>query len=119
MKLENLQELADSIDVDDLVRRCMGNIDFAARILRLVVDKCTEDICELEQAVARSDVHQAERIAHRLKGALANGSAIQLSQRADVICQMANHCDIEEIARQVAALRDDWDRFSALCDHFD
>lgn len=114
MPTRSLDHLEGFIHVDDLVKRCMGNLDFATRILGMLNDRCEVDLAELEQAIQDYDPQRVAKVAHRLKGALANSGAYNLCQRAAAICENAPASTQEELAQQVTQLRTEWDDLASL-----
>lgn len=114
MTTRSLTHLEGFINVDDLVKRCMGNLDFATRILGMLNERCDADLAELEEALENYDPQRVAKVAHRLKGALANSGAYNLCQRAAAICEIAPASTREEVAEQVSQLRDEWDDLASL-----
>lgn len=114
MTTNSLNHLDGYINVDDLVKRCMGNLDFATRILGMLNDRCEADLGELEAALSDYDPQKIAKISHRLKGALANSGAYNLCQQAAKVCENAPTSTREEIADQVTQLRREWNNLAAL-----
>lgn len=102
------------LDVDDLMQRCMGNLDFACKVLSIMSERCEEDIRALEQAVAEHDYDRVSRVSHRLKGAFANASAVEMSRLAGELCAASQSGSNEESADKAHALRSRWNNFQAL-----
>ena len=48
MTANQMGELARVINVDDLMSRCMGNLEFVDRILTIFQSRCEADLQELE-----------------------------------------------------------------------
>lgn len=112
MQTKPLQNLSDVINVEDLMSRCLDNIDFVKRILNVLQSRCAEDIDELEKAVEESDAKKVADLAHRLKGALSNAAAYSLSELADQICCSANNNTLDELQSGVVQLRQGWNKLS-------
>ncbi len=112
MTAECLDRFASIIDTDELVNRCMGNIDFASRILQLLSAQCDTEIDALERALQLNHSDDACRIAHRLKGAFANAAAHRLSQLADDVCRAARNSEYETANTAMNRLRHGWDEFT-------
>lgn len=106
--------LAESalLDTDELLARCMGNIEFAERLLAKFQGRLDEDIAELEAAVQAEDVDVVARVAHRIKGASANVAAHDLRQRAAEIEQLARERCLTEIPGRIDELRGGRRRFA-------
>ncbi len=111
-----LRKYSVVIDTDDLMSRCFGNIDFINRILCILKDRCDAEMVELERAADELNVEHVYSIAHRLKGALANASASELSSLADQICLSLTSENIGVTKSMIRELRKGWDRLSALID---
>ena len=96
---------------EELLARCMGNLDFAERILAKFQSRVDVDIAELEQAVHAEDVEAIARVAHRLKGASASAAAYRLQERASRLERSARQSSLGEIPAQVEQLRCEWSQF--------
>ena len=105
----NLDGLAKVINVDDLMARCLGNLDFVERILTIFRTRCESDLVELEDAIRASDLPRVQRLAHRLKGACANAGANDLSVRASELWTAANKEFTDVLAARFAQFRQEWD----------
>ncbi len=101
----------DPVDLEQLVRRCMGRIELAERLLKSFETRFPEDLTKIEECLAQDDATGMSRLVHQLKGAAANISAPELyailtrmeqavrGQQPDV----ANNC-LEEVHQA-------WNRF--------
>ena len=96
---------------DELVQRCMGNIDFASRILRKFADRFSEDLVDLEEGIAAKDCDGVARTAHRLKGTSANASAVHLRAIAEELEDLARCGELEPLSKCVDDLVSAWDEF--------
>lgn len=115
------QEIASSVGleghdsgvlaVDELLERCMGNIEFAERVLSKFVNRFDEDLAELEKDLELEDSEGIVSVAHRLKGSSANVGAHGLRDRAAAIEAMARAQRTSEIRSGLDQLRDEWFRF--------
>ena len=74
--------LHSPFDLTNLVQRCMGDPDFAVRILEKFAKRAVEDIAKLKEAVQQLDADQVSRQAHSIKGAAANLCAEELRRLA-------------------------------------
>ncbi len=63
-----------AIDHKDLLTRCMGNAQFAARILEAFQRQLSGDLEALDAAILAGDAAEVAVIAHRVKGASSNVS---------------------------------------------
>jgi HPt (histidine-containing phosphotransfer) domain-containing protein len=103
----SLQELAP-LDVQELLDRCMGNIELAERVIAKLHSRFPEDIAELEQALQCRNGTLVASIAHRLKGTAANVAAHQLQACAAKIEESARNDRIDAIPDQIDRLRTQW-----------
>lgn len=114
MAIQSLHRYSDVLDVDDLMNRCLGNLDFACRVLQLLSERCESDLHGLERAAADSDFDQIYHISHRLKGALANASATGMSRLADEVCVASQSRNEDDSLSKTQALRGQWNEFVNL-----
>lgn len=114
MTIEHLADRSDIVDVSDLMNRCLGNVDFATRVLQLLAERGEEDLSLLEQAVSTHDFQQLYHVSHRLKGAFANASASSMSGLANALCTAAESCDEEATLEKTQELRSHWDEFTSV-----
>jgi len=110
----DLEYLEEFIDVDDLMKRCMGNIDFATHIVDVLSERCEADMREMEQALSEDNVRQVATVSHRLKGALSSAAAHGLSHRADELCNSANRNSPAEMSSCLEGLRIEWNQLASL-----
>ncbi len=112
-----MQELrnqeARALDVEDLMTRCMGNIEFAEQILSTFQALGDEALAEMEEAMAAEDAEALSRLAHRLKGASANAAAPGLRAHAAEIERAARQSSLQEIPAHIEDLRREWGRFAS------
>lgn len=111
MNLQTQDQMADVLDVEDLLARCLGNVEFAQRILAKFEQRCDEDLEELEKAVFGSDSESVARLAHRLKGASANASASRLQRHASEIERAARNRSLDGVPASLESLKEEWRRF--------
>lgn len=114
MSTKTLDKFSEVLDTEDLMARCMGSVDFACRVLTILSERCEQDIEKLEQAVAAADHDTVYQIGHRLKGAFANASAVELSQLADDVCDASQAGRDEESHDKTKTLRSKWGAFVEL-----
>ncbi len=112
MNLQLKDQIADVLDVEDLLARCLGNVEFADRILGKFQERCDEDVSALEKAVFDCDEESVARLAHRLKGASANASALGLQRHASEIERAARHDAFDDVPASMESLKQEWTRFS-------
>ena len=106
------------LDFEQLLARCMGNIEFMERVLSRFREHFGEDLAELEEGLDATDGGQIARVAHRLKGASANVGAAGLRERAAEIERLGRARRFSEIPPCVDQLRGEWDRFVSSATSF-
>jgi len=104
--------VASALDLDELVDRCMGNLEFVDRVLTKFQQRFGEHLDELEQAVAQDDAERVALLAHRLKGESASVAAGALRDRAGEIEALGRAGRIASIPDCLQRLRGDWARFT-------
>lgn len=82
MNMSTQVESHSVIDHKELLRRCMGNQPFAAKILVAFQNQLTGDLDELDEAIEAEDYGRITAIAHRIKGSSSNVSAQRLNRVA-------------------------------------
>ena len=78
MEREVLDE-SPTLNTQELIARCMGNLEFAERLLDKFQGRLDADIVELEAAIDAEDADAIARVAHRIKGASANVGGVSRS----------------------------------------
>lgn len=106
------ERLSTVLDYDELLARCLNNLDFTERMLALFQDRCAADVNELEQACGRNDVETIRRISHRLAGAAANAAAFGVQARASELRRAASEGSVDQIQVRLGDLQEEWRRFS-------
>jgi len=119
MNLQMTDQVSRVLDYDDLLARCLGNVDFVQRVLDKFRERCDEDMVALEDAVVHGDSDAVARLAHRLKGASANASAIRLREYAAEIEHAARGEALGDISNGLQGLKDEWSRFNSAFGHND
>ena len=102
----------DVFDLDELISRCLGNIDLAERIIATFQSGFEADLSELEKAVRAQNAELTAGIAHRLKGASASASAHSLRNRMSEIERLARQDNLTEMPLHLEKLRGDWQDFT-------
>lgn len=112
MNTEQLEQEAAPVDFDDLVDRCLGNLEFVERLLAKFHQRFGEQLEELESAAAEEDAERVALVAHRLRGESASIAAPGLSERAAEIERLGRANRIADAQRSLDALRADWAAFT-------
>ena len=99
------------IDFSDLVARCMGNLAFAEKILAKFEQRLEEDLVLLEKEVNQHDSTGIASVAHRLKGASANVSAMRLCDLFARMEQLGRTEQLQQVPSCMDELRREWTRF--------
>ena len=66
------------LDVEQLLDRCMGNVEFVERVLTKFHERFSDDLEQLERDVQAGAGESVAALAHRLKGSAANVAAPEL-----------------------------------------
>jgi len=104
-------DAAAVFDIDDLMHRCMGNIDFAQRILARFQETGDVNLSSLEEAVTAENTETVAQLAHRFKGASANAAAPGVHACAAQLEQAARQHSLTEIPVHLESLKQEWFRF--------
>lgn len=110
MAPQNVEELSSVVAYNELLTRCLNNVDFAERMLALFQERCAEDLSELDRAFEKNDLEALRRLAHRLAGAAANAAAFGLKAKAAELRVAATEGASERIQECLAGLRQEWMR---------
>ena len=111
MDASDYRDYAAVLDVDELMERCLGHLDFLERILGKFQKHFAQDLDLLAEGVEAEDAERIAQVAHRLKGAAANVAAAGLRDQAAEIERLGRAGRLPEIRPRVAGIRDDWKRF--------
>jgi HPt (histidine-containing phosphotransfer) domain-containing protein len=108
-----------AFEAEELLARCMGNIEFAERVLAKFQQRFEDDLTELQQGLASQNAQHIAGVAHRLKGASANVGAPGLQMRATEIEDLARARCVSEVPVRLDQLRYEWARFVRSVSSFD
>ena len=111
MDRELAERESPALEFDELLARCMGNIEFAERVLAKFQQRFGAELAQLEQGLASQNAEQIACVAHRLKGASANVGAPGLQIQATEIEDLARARCVSEIPTSLDQLRSEWTRF--------
>jgi CheY-like chemotaxis protein len=76
------------VDYPTLLRRCLNKPELAARLICLLATQAEQDVSALTKALQQHDAAALASAAHRLSGAAANVSAVNLRQAASDLEQL-------------------------------
>lgn len=102
-----------SICLDELLARCLGNLELAAQAIDAFEAQFQDD---LEELLAADEVADVRRLAHRMKGGAANVAAKPLANCLSEVVDAAQTEQRQEINARLDALRAEWTRFQAELD---
>ena len=105
------QGAAAAFDFPMLLQRCMGNREFAGKILAKFQGRVGAELDQIEGTLASGNALQAKLLAHRLKSAAANVSAQALAAAAERLEAAAAIPDLDAANGCLAELRSEWLRF--------
>jgi HPt (histidine-containing phosphotransfer) domain-containing protein len=108
----NSQEtIQNIINYEELLARCLGNVDIAEKVLSKFQDRFGVDLAELERGLDAGDPQAIALTAHRIKGASANVAAPALYEVAAGLEELGRSERLAEVPAGVAQLRGEWTRF--------
>jgi HPt (histidine-containing phosphotransfer) domain-containing protein len=119
MNAEQMEQVASPVDFDDLVDRCLGNLEFVERLLTKFHQRFGEQLEELEIASAEQDAERVALVAHRLRGESASIAAPGLSERAAEIERLGRANRVADVAGSLDALRAEWAAFTEFLSALD
>jgi HPt (histidine-containing phosphotransfer) domain-containing protein len=96
---------------DELLARCMGNANFAERVLSKFLQRGALDLDELVRAADALDAQAVTLMAHRIKGAAANVAAQRLRERAAVIEELGRTARLSDVPKNITCLQQEWTDF--------
>lgn len=99
------------LDLDQLVRRCMGRIELAERLLTSFQERLPVEVAQIQECLAASDPVRLARLVHQFKGTTANVSAPELHGIAVRMehAARAGQCDV--VAGCLTEVAQAWQRF--------
>lgn len=100
-----------ALNYEELLARCMGNIEFAERVIEKFQSSFGQDLENLETGLQSEDAETVTTFAHRLKGSSASVGAHGLRQWAAEIEQLGRADRLPEARQPVRHLRREWSRF--------
>jgi HPt (histidine-containing phosphotransfer) domain-containing protein len=106
--------IAHTFDLEALVKRCLGNRAFAARILTKFLDQAPGDVGAIVEAGRAGQPDEVMRLAHRFRGAAATAGAISLSRAAADVESLARGADADQLTVLITALADELARNTSV-----
>lgn len=96
------------LDYQQLLDRCMGQLDFAERLLGKFEARFPGEVDQLLRGWAARDASCVARVAHQLKGASANVGAGRISRVASEIEEAGRLGLLDDVERQLRELEGEW-----------
>jgi HPt (histidine-containing phosphotransfer) domain-containing protein len=101
-----------SLEFQQLLDRCVGNLDFAERLLTKFEDQLDAELAQLEQLLRGENTHELASRAHTLKGAAATVGATALRAAAADVEAFARENQLDLIASRLSDLQMERSRFA-------
>lgn len=105
------------LDCESLADRFMGDWDFVQVILDKFQQQVDADLEQLEQSLIDHNSQQAAALAHRIKGAAANVSAVEVSRLAAELEAMGRASDLNQADGHVARIKAECQRLGQFVEH--
>ena len=99
------------LDFDQLVRRCMGRVELAERLLASFHERLPIEVAQIQECLTACDVVRLARLTHQFKGTTANVSAQELHGIAVRMEHAARAGDCEAVAGCLTEVAAAWQRF--------
>jgi HPt (histidine-containing phosphotransfer) domain-containing protein len=100
------------LDFPQLVKRCLGNVALAERLLSNFEQRFETELSRLRDGMQAQNSQLVARVAHQLKGAAANLAAGGLQQISAEIEQRGRADRWDEVDALLVQLRHEWHRFT-------
>jgi HPt (histidine-containing phosphotransfer) domain-containing protein len=100
--------------MEDLFRRCLGNLALVERVLHSFESHFEDDLDELEAALDSRSFERVAQIAHRMKGASSNVAATALAQELATIEESAREECVSDALDYMDRLRSEWKQFQSI-----
>jgi CheY-like chemotaxis protein/HPt (histidine-containing phosphotransfer) domain-containing protein len=105
------------LDCESLVDRFMGDWDFVQVILDKFHQQIGTDLEQLEQSLIEHNAERAALLAHRIKGAAANVSAVEVSRLASELEVMGRAADLTQADERLARIKVECQRLEDYVQH--
>lgn len=99
------------LDYAQLVRRCMGKVELADRLLNSFEQRFPLELAEIESCLTAGDVVRLTRLMHQLKGTVANVSANVLHTIVSHLEEVARAGRFADVETGLAEVRSAWVEF--------
>lgn len=118
LQSERTRSTAEVLNLNELTERCMGNLEFAERVLARFQQLLDVDLQAVTQAASVEDFGQVAQIAHRIKGAAANVAARALVKVAAELEASAKSHDVDTVWSRLPVLKAECDRLQRCIPRF-
>jgi len=98
-----------TIEIESALNRCAGNAGLLLRVFEEYAKATRRDADELQRLVETGDLDEARTVAHAIKGASANISAVEASRLASKIESLAKERNHAEIQKTLGCLQSELD----------
>ena len=112
MMLTDRPRTAAPVELEELLARCVGKMDFVQRVLDRFMACFGEDIDRLERHFQFQQPEELARVAHAMKGAAGSVAAHGLEEHVAGIEQMARTRQLQDFSSRLVQLREEWSRVS-------
>lgn len=102
------------VDLPSLLHRCLGKRELAERLIQKLAQQADQDLANLEEALRLGNAAEARAVAHRLKGAAANVSALKLRDIASALETLGREGNLAPAQPLMVQLRLAVERVKAL-----
>ena len=96
---------------DELLARCVGRVDLVQRVLSSFLTQLEADIPQLMEDIRTGIADDVRKTAHRIKGASANVSAVEIRRNVATVELLAETNRLDEVEPELAKLQSDWNSF--------
>ena len=103
------------IDVEALLKRCMGKSELARRLITRFKEQMKSDMEEIERAIREDDAPSLATVAHRVKGVAANLSIAAIQENALCLELMGRNANLAGAGEKLAVIRELERRVSEQC----
>jgi two-component system, sensor histidine kinase and response regulator len=112
-----VSETPPPLDCDSLAERFMGDWEFVEVILGKFQQQVGTDLEQLEQSLIECNAERTALVAHRIKGAAANVSAVEVSRLAGELEVMGRGGDLNQADGRLAQIKTECQRLGEFIQH--
>lgn len=111
---EQIDDAFPPLDCDSLVERFMGDWDFVQVILEKFQQQVGVDLDQLERSLTEHNAQQTASVAHRIKGAAANVSAVEISRLAAELEAMGRAAELTNAGSYLGKIKTECQRLDTF-----